>query len=267
MTHVVLAWIDPGTVSSRFAASLAFLLQHDAEGPGYLCGAGGTINLQTGPRIAEARCQVVDHFGAPKYKDAEWLLMIDSDMVFEEDLLDRLLEVADPETCPILGGLCFAGGRSGRMYPTLYKLDQTDGHPWVQPVDDYPEDALVKVGATGAACLLVHRQVFAAMKRPWPKGFGTLSDGRTNPYPWFVEGLIGKDGEPYGEDIAFCLKAFQLGIPIHVHTGIKLGHQKSFVLDEEEWHRHKADKIKVEGTRAERRRQAREHAKALARAS
>ena len=258
MSHVVLAWIDPGTVSSRFASSLAYLLQHDAENHGYLLGAGGTINLQTGPRIAEARCQVVDHFGFDQYAFAEWLLMIDSDMVFPEDLLDRLMEVADPETCPVLGGLCFAGGRSGKMYPTIYKLDQSDGHPWVQPVEDYPENKLLKVGATGAACLLIHRQVLAAMKRPYPKGFGTLADGRYNPYPWFTEGLIGKDGEPYGEDIAFCLKAFHLGIPVHVHTGIQLGHVKSFILDEQEWRDHKAKKAMTVGTRVERRRAARE---------
>jgi hypothetical protein len=263
MPNVVLSWIDPGTVPSRFAASLAYLLQHDAEHEGYLLGAGGTINLQSGPRIAEARCQVVDHFGKPEYAGADWLLMLDSDMTFEPDLLVRLLAVADPEEVPVLGGLCFAGGRSGRMYPTLYKEGVTDeGHIWVEPVDNYPPNALVKVGGTGGACLLIHRQVLAAMKRPYPDGFGTMADGRYNPYPWFVEGLVGPNGEPYGEDIAFCLKCRQLGIPVHVHTGIQLGHVKAFELNEDEWRRHTVEKATTNGaTRQQRRQAARQRAK------
>lgn len=261
MTHVVLAWIDPGQVSSRFAASLAYLLQYDAEHEGYLLGAGGTINLQTGPRIAEARCQVVDRFGDKQFAGADWLLMLDSDMVFDEDLLARLMAEADAQEVPILGGLCFAGGRSGTIYPTIYEEGVTDGHVWVTPVKEYPENTLIKCGGTGGACLLVHRQVFAAMQRPYPDGYGTLADGRRNPYPWFVEGLVGPNGEPYGEDIAFCRKARQLGIPVHVHTGVKLGHMKTFELTEDEWHKHRATKAMTNGARAERRRAARALAK------
>jgi len=165
------------------------------------------------------------------------------------------MEIADPATVPILGGLCFAGGRSGRIYPTIFKEGVTEeGHIWTEPVDEYPEDALVKVGGTGAACLLMHRSALAAMKRPYPDGFGTLADGRRNPYPWFTEGLIGPNGEPYGEDIAFCRKARQLGIPVHVHTSIKLGHMKTFEINEEEYHRYLASKARSNGTRAERRR-------------
>lgn len=265
MSHVVLAWMSAGSNVSRFTSSLFYLGQHDAETDGYLTGAGGTIHLETGPRVAEARSQIVDHFGEEKFAEADWLLMLDSDMTFDHDLLSNLMMVADPETIPILGGLCFAGGRSGKMYPTIYREGITDeGHIWVEPVDDYPENTLVKCGATGGACMLVHRSVFAAMKRPWPKGFGTLEDGRRNPYPWFVEGLIGPNGEPYGEDVAFCLKARQLQIPVHVHTGIKLGHMKSFELNVEEWKRYKGDKATTVGTRQQRRQAARQAAKKVA---
>lgn len=238
---VAIATLFADDVSGQFLSCWGDLLQADAARGRHLLDGGGTMKMSSGPRIAEARSQLVDTFFAdPGLSRASWLLMIDSDMTFEPTLVEQLLAHADPERVPILGGLCFAGGRDHDPYPTIYEeVEATtpDGKPFVgiRPIHDYPEDALVKVGGTGAACLLVHRQVFVAMSHPWPKGFGTTTDGSKNPYPWFAEGLVTPDGEPIGEDIAFCRRASQLGIPIHVHTGIKLGHIKTFVLDEQHY--------------------------------
>lgn len=233
---VVVATLAATDVPIQFLSSWGDLLQYDASRGRHLVDGGGTIKITSGPRIAEARSQLVDTFFADERLDASWLLMIDSDMTFEGDLIERMLKVADPEHVPILGGLCFAGGRDHAPYPTIYKEVEVtqDGAPFVgiEPIHDYPQDTLVKAGATGAACLLVHRQVFIAMSHPWPKGFGTTQDGKKNPYPWFIEGLVTPDGEPIGEDVAFCRRARQLGIPIHVDTSIKLGHVKNYILDE-----------------------------------
>jgi hypothetical protein len=50
------------------------------------------------------------------------------------------------------------------------------------------------------------------------------------PWEWFVYATMG--GEPIGEDITFCLRAQELGIPTHVDTSIKCGHEKPVVIDE-----------------------------------
>jgi hypothetical protein len=267
---VCLAWIDGGTVSGWFMASAMNMLTLDARLDQHIIGEkGDQIHIQSSPRIHEARNQVVDHFAALP-QEPEWLLMIDSDMTFEPDLLYKMLAVADPETVPIVGALCFGGGRVHEPFPTIYRLVQEAGYASLDKVYDYPRDALVKVGATGAACMLVHRQVFAVMK----KHFGTLSDGRPNPSPWFAEGVFGLKGEGWGEDTVFCLRAHALNIPVHVHTGIKVGHVKEVIIDEvffdnrREAQRH--DKLwrDVSGqasngkiTRAQRRRRAREQVK------
>lgn len=234
---VVVATLAATDVPIHFLSSWGDMLQYDAARGRHLCDGGGTIKITSGPRIAEARSQLVDTFFADeRIKDASWLLMIDSDMTFEPNLVEQLMSVADPERTPILGALCFSGGRDNAPYPTLYRevTHEVDGKPFVgvEPIYEYPKDTLVKVGATGAACLLVHRQVFIAMSHPHPKGFGTKADGSKNPYPWFIEGLTTPDGEPIGEDVAFCRRARHLGIPTHVHTGIRLGHVKQYVLDE-----------------------------------
>jgi hypothetical protein len=220
----------PESVSGWFTKSLVDLVLLDStEGSGFLRDStkSGFIALSSGPRVAEARNKIIDTF-AENYPGCDWLLMLDSDMTFRPDLLEQLMAVADPVEAPIVGGLCFAGGRSGDPYPTIYRLVQGDGYATVDRVDDYPRDALVKVGATGAACVLMHRQALATMQAK----FGKTETGATNPYPWFVEGAIGPKGEPWGEDIAFCLRAHALGIPVHVHTGVKLGHMKTQCVDE-----------------------------------
>lgn len=228
-TSVVIGYLHTDEVAAEFCASLHGLLQHDARHHGYVSGpgaAGGIIDIRSGPRVAEGRTQMVEHFlTSPQYDAAEWLLMLDSDMAFDADLLDRLMTVASFPEVPIVGGLAIAGRHYGQQWPTIYEMYE-EGETWgVKPIDvtRVPEDALVKCGGTGAACLLVHRQAYMGMA----VRFHQLADGRLNPYPWFVEGLTDPNGAPLGEDIAFCRKATICGIPIHVHTGVLLGHMKS----------------------------------------
>ena len=40
-------------------------------------------------------------------------------------------------------------------------------------------------------------------------------------------------GAPVGEDVTFSLRALACNIPIHVDTGVKIGHHKSTLLTEE----------------------------------
>lgn len=263
MDKVVVAYAAANEVPMRFTDCLYELGVYDAQGPQHLMGGGGRISFQTGPRIGEIRCRMVHHFLTHELINrADWLLMVDADMTFEPSLVEDLLAHADPKEVPIIGGLCFAGGHAGgKAYPTIYReIDEGDNHVAVEPVDDYPPNRLVKCGATGAACLMMHRNVLTAMMRPWPKGYGTLEDGRVNPYPWFLEGTTDYKGRPLGEDVVFCRRARSLGFPIHVHTGVKLGHVKTYVLDEEAWLERRA-KGQVPVDRAARRRAARKLAR------
>jgi GT2 family glycosyltransferase len=162
---------------------------------------------------------------------AKWMLMIDSDMVWDPRDVYKLLEVADAADRPIVGGLCFAGGRGTDFYPTVFNLERNDaGNVRTKPVMDYPRDALVKVGGTGAAFMLIHQWVIKEMGEKFAK----LANGSPNPYPWFIEG-VDSEGNIYGEDTGFCRNAQALGIPIHVHTGVRVGHEKSYIITEELW--------------------------------
>lgn len=232
-TRAVIGWIHPGDVAGAFMDSVCRTVLTEAGPNGLLSHGGGYISLRSGPRIAEARSQLVETFLTSElYRDAEWLFMVDSDMVFEPDALRRLLEVADPEERPIVGGLCFAGSSPEDCYPTLYRLVPHEEARWeIEKVTEWPEGELLKVGATGAAALLVHRGVLETMYR----AFEFLPNGQRNNYPWFVEGHVDHAGRPLGEDIAFCIRAQGLGYPVHVHTGVEFGHRKYVVLDTKVW--------------------------------
>jgi len=226
---VAIAWMFNEDIKGWTTFSLVDLVHWDAYHDQYIGfpPEGGTITLSTGPRVAEGRNSVVDIF-ATKHPEADWLLMLDADMTFSPDLLHKLMKEADPTESPVIGGLCFAGGRENKPYPTVYSAQQKDGYYSVERVYDYPRNAMVRVAATGGACLLVHRQVLAAMK----KAYGETQSGAPSIYPWFIEGLQGPEGEAWGEDVAFCLRAGALGIPVWVHTGVKLGHIKPQIIDE-----------------------------------
>lgn len=210
-THrgVAVAYLHPGQVAGEFCRSLTNLV---LAYPGLIT---GHMAVAAGANISRARNEVVEAF---LDSTCEWLWMVDSDMTFEIEALEGLLAVADPDERPVVGGLCFAAHRveSGyRLAPTIYDI-RPDG---LARFDSYPENTALRVGATGAAMLVVHRTVFER----FPES--------NEPLRWFRESIV--DGRLRGEDITFCAQLRDLDIPIYVHTGVKTGHVKTTVLDEE----------------------------------
>lgn len=225
---IAVAYIHPGTLSAPFVQSLLDLVTDDMQ-RGDKARIGRTINLSSGPRIAHARNQVVNTF--LKDTTCDWLLMVDTDMVFTPKDVDDLLEVAQKSSRPAIGGLCFGGGR-GRVFPTLYRLRKTteENPDPVEVIEDYPADAVVKVDATGAAFLLIHRGVLKLMGTKFALKID--DDGNyVGPSPWFIEGSSYK-GMEFGEDWAFCMRLKEMGVDVFVHTGVKIGHVKPAIIDE-----------------------------------
>lgn len=222
---VMVGWICPGDVTNSFCSSLVDTLIRDPEHR-----IQGQINLQSSPRIVQARTEVVVSF---LQMNIEWLLMADADMSWDYEDFDRLCRVADPVRRPIVGGLCFAGGRSAhseemKIFPTLYNMTADDQGLYSEIIFDYPENRVMEVSATGAAFLLVHRSVLIEMQNKL---------GYNNPFPWFAESVL--RGKPVGEDITFCVRATSLGFKIFVHTGVKVRHEKRSYLTEEAYDNHR----------------------------
>lgn len=237
---VAVAYAHPSDLSSKFHTSLIRLLVLDAEGArvdgekvggrGRITRGGAHIPVHSGAQITKTRNRIVHDFLA--LEGIDWLWMVDADMTFDPDILERLIAAAHPTERPIVGGLCFAYMRDQprKFWPTMYAY--VPGTERLRRLTSYPADSLVPVAATGAACTLIHRSVLEQMQTRFPP-----------PWPWYAETPFyekNPDGSPdlstgdaYSEDITFCLRAQAAGFPVYVHTGIRLGHVKEFEADEE----------------------------------
>lgn len=211
---LVIGFIHPGQMSAYFTTSLLATVLVDQNGPRRLV---GMLQEWSSANVSASRNSIVRQFlDGP----GEWLLFIDADMAWEPHDIDTIMAAADPQNAPIVGGLCF-GLAGGSLFPTIYGVGEDEhGDTRIMRGCAYQPDAMTHVAATGAAFLLVHRTVYDKVR----------ADAYNATFPWFQE--TEDRGQPVGEDVTFCLRAARSGFPVHVHTGVRIGHHKSQVLTE-----------------------------------
>lgn len=230
---VLIAYPHPATaVQHCFMASLAELRQYDRDNHGLLSPIGALmVRCNTGG-LPDARNSGVRFF--LDETDAEWLLWIDTDMGFRPDSVKRLVDTANAHHLLALGGLCFSvrqgdpdgyGGYLTTPRPTLYRWDGGDEGGFTL-LDDYPIDSLVQVDATGAAFLMLHRSALYQVRDM----FGD---------EWFSTTFY-PDGRHVAEDLSFCRRLMQAGVPLYVHTGIRTTHAKTVWIGERDYLAHRA---------------------------
>lgn len=211
--HAVIGYVTGGWNRHEFTASLLAVCL-EGRTP-----VDAVLALESGPNISTPRNKVCADFLA-RPGSPPWLFMCDTDMSFGADTIDRLIAAADPAERPVVGGLCFSLERGVKL-PVLYELTQKDtGELAFARYERWPEGAVMRVSATGAACLLIHRDALLAVE----KHAGDIAA------PWFRESAVGAPMALMGEDLTFCLRCAAAGIPVHVHTGVKVGHMKSTML-------------------------------------
>ncbi len=226
---VVLAYVNGNEVSYSWHHSMIELIGWDLAHKGRVL-QGGYVAMRFGTDgLVEARNKAVRQFLDERL--ADWLFWIDTDMGFPSDVIDRLLEVADPKLAPIVGGLCFTqretgpdglGGWRTRATPTIFDWLHIDEQQGFAVRWDYPTDAVVRCAGTGSACVLIHRSVFERME----KRFGDK---------WYDRIPNQSMGQLTSEDLSFCMRAGALNIPVHVHTGVRISHHKPVWLSEHEY--------------------------------
>ena len=218
---MVVGYLHPGIVHAAFMECVVDLLVYDTAFHKRIVSGGGRLATQAGANLSGPRNGLVKRF--LEYGKADWLLMLDTDMTFRPDLAERLLEFADPEAAPIVGGLCFGFDDKGQIQPTLFGLVGDEQHPQVIRYHQWPPEAMFQVAATGAACLLIHKTALERMRDVQLPARGGKR-GFNDAFPWFQE--LEHDGEPVSEDIAFCWRVGLCGLPVYVNTAVQLGHIK-----------------------------------------
>lgn len=173
-------------VSARFAQSLATLKKVGQ------C----TVSFLMGSLIYDSRNKLA---GYAVQMEADYMLWLDSDMVFPPDTLERMMKTIEENDIDILCGLYFR--RTHPFTPVLFNKLERDGETLVfEDVKEIPDD-LFEVAGCGFGCVLMKTDV--------------LFDIGIN---WFT---------PYidaGEDCAFCMRAREKGYKIYCDPSISLGH-------------------------------------------
>lgn len=157
----------------------------------------------------------------------DYVLWLDSDMVFQPDTLVRMLGTLTSSVHTERGEHCTEASEynmlTGVYYmrkppytPVLYKTieepELTDGHmaKKIETMTDIP-DTLFEVEGCGFGCVLTSVPL---LKHVWDE-FGPAF----NPYPWA------------SEDMSFCYRVKQLGDKILCDPTIYLGHIGDVVFD------------------------------------
>lgn len=180
-------------VSARFAQSLTTLKKVGQ------C----TVSFLMGSLVYDSRNKLA---GYAMKMEADYILWLDSDMVFQPDTLERMIQTLDEhKEIDILSGLYFRRGQP--FTPVLYKKLETDaeGNTVWEDYIDFPE-GVFEVAGCGFGCVLMRTDCLLDIA------------AKENGGMWFT---------PFrdcGEDCAFCIRARNNGYRIFCDSSIDLGH-------------------------------------------
>lgn len=243
---VTVGYLSGTEVSNKFLQSILKLKDVDAKvGWGRLDHDSWWINQRSGVNVARSRNILVRKFLALRDPAPEWLLMVDADMVFEPQALEQLVQSAEHPDRLVIGGLCPAFGSDPAddqkisVVSTVFDLtDPLEGVSLpafkVLPQREVQRKALREVYGTGAAFLLIHRQVLIDIAVMSGQQFCWF---REHIFPDTREGVDWAERNDYwvSEDLFFCLACHEAGHRVWVNTAVEIQHVKDVVLTEALW--------------------------------
>lgn len=224
---IVIGIPSRGTCDSHFARTLTDMVLWDSKiGRGHLHPERPVIWTLGSTQIVNARNTLVNQFLASDMGD--WLLMMDDDQVYPKELLEHLIEYADPTDRPIVGvpvwRMMSHDEDPATVRVTHNILDLDDGNMFVEFTGELPPNALVQVPAIGTGCMMVHRSALVRMAE-W-----SAENGNKSRSCWFRHNVYYPADVAEGEDLYFCRLAAAVGIPVFAATFTTLRHVKPIML-------------------------------------
>jgi len=212
-----------GKMHTKTVESLLGLLQHNQS-----------IKLDTGIIFAEGtllttvRSRLVEEFMKKKYTH---LFFLDSDMTFNPDMIQRLVDRKKSAICAI------AKVRGGKHW-NIFSRDEVSGK--YMPFKD-ASDKLIDIDGTGCSCILLEREVvqeildlklksheiWMDMERGYDKGNMLVNETLINlQKDNMIFSAIGEKSE----DIILCEHIKSCGYNIYADCSLKLGHINDIVI-------------------------------------
>ena len=138
----------------------------------------------------------------------DYVLWLDSDMIFPEDFHERMFKTLTENNLDILSGIYYK--RKPPYSPVIFGKMQLKGKIWDYSwLEDVP-DSLFEVGACGFGCVLLKTEVLMSVQLKHGYLFHPMQNG--------------------GEDVAFCVRARDCGYKIMCDPTIVCGHVGNVVI-------------------------------------
>ena len=163
------------------------------------------VNFSVGSLIYDSRNKLA---AKAMKEEADYILWLDSDMVFSPDLLEKLIE----DDKDMVSGIYFR--RTSPWNPVIFKDSELKDSrlEWTDYVE-YPKETLFKVAGVGFGCVLMKTDILFDMVGRFGDWFSPLYNS--------------------GEDLSFCYRAKELGYEIWCDSRIKCGHMSHQMITED----------------------------------
>ena len=201
-------------------------------------------------------------FGGGKH---EFLLLLDHDMIFPVDTLEKLRG----HKLPFVSGYYLR--RQYKPIAPVWMLAQKNGWPFIPYTADPDPKVLHELGASGWGCMLIHRDVVAATK-PLLKGEDEIIEDDMDIWPYDVHKIMGSIKalrelhttppikanllpaldhhvsvleneirplrvvkDPVGSDIRYPWFARQVGFKLYGDASVRCGHDLHYPLNPDDY--------------------------------
>ena len=157
--------------------------------------------------IYEAREAIADY---SIQMGSEYLLYLDSDMQFPDDMVLRMIEhLENHPDWGLVTGMAFR--KVAPYQPCFYsKVDVCEEEVILETPLKFPDYGVLKIEGCGMACCMIRTSAFKDLPKPW----------------FFPKPVL-------NEDLSFCLKLKENYVPMYVDTEIDVGHIMSIPVTKE----------------------------------
>lgn len=171
-------------------------------------GVDFTVHIESGTLVYKARDNIASKAVNEGYTHVLWF---DSDMVFTDDIFDTLQFCGKDIVCGI-----FHARRKG-YHSCLFKSLELNN---LERFEEYPKEPF-EIAGCGFGCVLLSVEVLKAVFQRYKSCFLPL--------------------KYYGEDLAFCLRAREVGYKIYADPTAVVGHVGHIIVYPEDHERWKAE--------------------------
>lgn len=206
---ITLGWCDSGTVDGRFTDGLMSIV---LGGPSMGLPVSSSVRVE-GNQIARQRQDLVDYWYSKLKTD--WLFFVDSDIILNLDIWNKICSTADKDKYPLVSGIYFISKQKIGSLPIILPCIFNDIDNFtVQHHHPLPENQIVKADCAGLGLTIIHRDVITKLYKKYGTEVSLFAENDQ------------KGIKFVGEDISFFRKCKEAEIPLYAHTGAIAKHVK-----------------------------------------